>query len=139
VAATALSGGGMPRIAALSGALGAVVSVAGAYVLLRMIGLGPHALEAVAAGTSLGMLVALTAAGVAVYRRFGAFIEASTLARATVAAVVGFIAARALPSGPLYATLLAPVVGFVAYVVTLAVTREIGQSELALLRRVLGR
>ncbi len=140
VSATAMGGSGRPLVSAGVAALGLVVVVVACRALLARVGLGEHALEAVAAGTSLGMLVAMIAAAVAVRVRFGTFVPAATALRGALASVAGFAAARyGLPTGVPIAFLFAPALGFFAFVAVLLVTREIGRDELELVRRVFGR
>lgn len=140
VSATAMGGSGRPAVSAGVAALGLVVVVVACRGLLVRIGLGEHALEAAAAGTSLGMLVAMVAAGLAVWKRFGTFVPGPTAARAVIASIAGFFVARyGIPPGTPLGFLLAPAAGFTAFVAVLLVTREIGAGELELVRGILGR
>ncbi len=137
IGATALSGGGHPGIAARIGGATVLIIVTANLALLNAVGVGPHTLVASAAGTSLGMAVAMTATGLAVYRRFGAFIPPATALRATLAAAAGFLAAQYLPHQTRPGAVLALVAGGLCYLACLFVLREIGRQDLELLRRVL--
>jgi len=94
-------------------------------------------LEAAALGTSIGTAFALLAVGAAVYARFKAFLQLKSTVRVLIAASVAWAVARALPSGSAPQALLALIGGGVAYLVTLAIVRELGQAEIAIVRRVL--
>ncbi len=140
VSATAMGGSGRPVVSAGVAAVGLSVVVLACRVLLVRIGLGEHTLEAVATGTSLGMLAAMVLAALAVYRRFGTFVPLATAIRGALAAAAGYAVARyAIPSTTFVGLVAAPLLGFATYGVVLAVTRELGADEVALVRRVLGR
>jgi hypothetical protein len=113
--------------------------VTGNVDLVRMAGIGEGTLMAAATATSCGPLLALIAVGIAVARNFGAFLPVGSTLRMLVAATIGWTAAHLTPSGTALMALLALVVGGVAYLMSLAVLREIGASELAIVRKVLKR
>jgi hypothetical protein len=116
------------------------VGVIACRLFLRSVGLGEHTLAAAAAGTSVGMVAAMVAAGAAVYRRFGTFVPALTALRGGLASVAGYAASFSLlPHDALWGRLLSPVLGFAAFVVVLFLCREIGGEEIALARRIIGR
>lgn len=137
IGATILSGAGSPgRAAAI--ALASVAIVLGANLaLVRMVGIGPRTAMMAALGTSIGTTFALIAVGVAVYARFRAFLPLGSSLRVLAAAAAAWTVARALPSDSALQALLALIAGGVAYLVALAALREITQTELALVRRVL--
>jgi stage V sporulation protein B len=139
IAATVLSGAGRPGLAAAIAGVTVVIVIVGNIVLVRHVGLGDRTLIAAASATSLGTAFALVAVGTAVYLRFGAFIPVITIARALLAASVGFGSAHFMPSSSRVQGLAALIVGGVAYLLTLIATREIGTHELAAIRKVVGR
>ncbi len=140
ISATAMGGSGRPAVSAGVAALGMGVAVVACRLLLKAFGRGEHALAMAGAGTSIGMVVAMGAAGIAVYRRFGTFVPVATALRGGLAAVAGYAASFGVfPHDVLWGRLLSPVLGFAAFVVVLTLTREIGAEELALVRRVVGR
>jgi hypothetical protein len=106
-------------------------------VLVRSVAIGPRTAMLAALGTSIGTTFALIAVGIAVYKRFGAFLPLASSVRVLIAAGVAWVVAGALPSGSAAHALLALVGGGVAYLVTLAVLREITDTELSLVRRVI--
>ena len=116
-----------------------VIVIVGNVLLVRWAGIGEHTLVAAAAGTSIGTAFALAAVGTAVYLKFQAFLPWLTAVRGLIAAAVGFSVAHAMPSSSLVQGLSALVVGGVAYLITLVVTREIGTQELAAIRKIVGR
>jgi len=139
IAATILSGAGKPGLAAGIAAVTVVIVVVGNILIVRWVGLGDRTLLGAAAATSLGTSFALVAVGTAVHLRFGAFIPKATAARALIAAAVGFSAAHAMPADSRVQGLLALIVGGVAYLIALFVTRELGSKELTAIRKVVGR
>jgi stage V sporulation protein B len=139
IGATILSGAGKPGTAAAIAVVTVLFVVSGNVVLVRMAGIGEGTLMAAATATSCGTLFALIAVGIAVARNFGAFLPVGSTLRMLVAATIGWTAAHLTPSGTALMALLALVVGGVAYLMSLAVLREIGASELAIVRKVLKR
>jgi stage V sporulation protein B len=137
IAASILAGAGHARtIAGI--ALGAVALVIGGNVI-AVGGATPgiDATIAAAAATSLGATMALLAAGTAVYLRFRAFLPILSAVRATTAAAVGFAIARFVPHTSAPGALAACALGAVGFLVALALTRELGAADFALIRRVL--
>lgn len=139
IGATILSGAGYAKRAAGIAVTAVVIVVAGNIALVRAVGIGPNTAMAAALGTSIGTAFALLAVGATVYARFHAFLPLKSSLRVLVAAAVAWAVARALPSGTVVQALLALVGGGVAYLVALAVLRELSQTELAIVRRVLRR
>ena len=137
IGATSLSGGGHPGTAARIGGATVLIIVTANLVLLNLVGVGPYTLVAAATGTSLGMAVAMVAAGVNVYRRFGAFLAPVTALRAVAAAAAGFFVAAFVPHQTRPGALLALVAGGLCYLAVLFALREIGRQDLEIIRRVL--
>jgi stage V sporulation protein B len=137
IGATILSGAGRPLLSAAVAFVALVVVVAGNRLLVMAVGLGEHTLRAAAAGTTLGMGVALLIIGALVQRTFGAFLPWAPVARGVTAGAAGWAVARAIPSDSAPMALLAVTAGFVTYAVALVAVREVRGSDLAALRAVL--
>jgi O-antigen/teichoic acid export membrane protein len=139
VGSTAISGDGAPFVVALSAALGLVVTIAVAVVGIDAAGEDGPVRVAAAMGAAAGCVVALVIAFALVRQRFGAAIPWLSLARGSLAGAAGFAVARLVPHGGRLDSLLALVVGAIASLVVLAISRELGAGDVALLRRVLRR
>lgn len=137
IGATILSGAGHPGRAASIAVIAVAIVLVSNIVLVRSVGIGPRTAMSAALGTSLGTSFALLAVGLAVYKRFGAFLPLASSIRVLIAAAVAWGVARALPSGSAPMALLALIGGGVSYLIALAVLREITDTELALVRRVI--
>lgn len=152
VNATALSGSGKPGLAAVIGGLGLVTVIVGNVALLRATGLGENlaaaapTLAAGAAGTSLGMGLAMVLSAVVVYQRFGTWLPWATVVRGAIATAVGFTVARLIQGGgswhvPMIAPGLWPTLGAlvgsgIAVLITLIGTRELGAADWQAVRQV---
>jgi stage V sporulation protein B len=139
IGATILSGAGRASTAAAIAFLAALIVLGCNYSFVRAVGIGPTTAMAAASATSVGTSFALLAVGFAVYKRFGAFLPLVSSLRVLAAAGVAWAVARVLPSGTAPLALLALVGGGVSYVVALAMLREITETELKLVRKVLRR
>jgi stage V sporulation protein B len=137
VGATILGGAGRPGLAARLTAVALVVVLVGTRTLLFAFPEAP--LVATAVGTSLGTLTAAVGTAALVRRELGAFLPAATLLRTLAAGAVGFAVAAALPHEGRLETIGTLVVAGLAYLGTLALLRELGREDLAILRRILGR
>lgn len=138
ITATAMSGSGRPGVSAVIGAVGLAAVVVGNRVLVEMVGIGDQTVVAAAAGTTIGMVLALIAGGAVIKRTFGAFMPPLSVARALFAGTVAFSVARWVPHTGLMAV-VALAAGFAAYLAALAATRELGPADLATVRRILRR
>lgn len=139
IGATILSGAGKPGTAAgIAVAAVALVLICN-FTFVRAAGIGPRTAIAAAAGTSVGTVFALIAVALAVHRAFGAFLPWRSTLRVLTAGGVSWSVAHALPSDGALRALIALIAGGIAYLVALAVLREITQTELAIVRRVLKR
>jgi stage V sporulation protein B len=139
IGATILSGAGKPGVAAVIAIASALVVLGCNYFFVRAVGIGEMTAMAAASATSVGTSFALLAVGVAVYQRFGAFLPLASSVRVLLAAAVAWTVARLLPSNTGPQALLALIGGGVAYLIALAVLREITETELKLVRKVLRR
>lgn len=139
VCATALSSAGMPGRAALVAAIAVVVVVVANRMLVMAAPDPVSALPAAALGTSLGMGTAFVLAAASVYQRFRALFAPLTVLRTIVAGGAGWVTAHYVPHDSLVGALLALIAGFVAYVVALVLTAELGRSDLAAVRKALRR
>jgi stage V sporulation protein B len=136
IGATIKSGAGRPGIPAVI-AVGTVVVVLGCNLLfLRLAGIGEHTLVAAAAGTSAGMAASMVAIAIAVHVRFGIFIAPASAVRISSAALVAWLVARAVPSHNAALALGALIAGGVAFMLGLLVSRELGPSDLEVLRKI---
>ena len=163
VSATVLGSAGRPTLAAQLGGL-ALVALLGATRLaalgeiftglpvpalapglLEDAGLTPEllgdhaALQRVALATSLSMALAFALAGTAVYRRFRALLPLGSLARALFAALVAATVAYFVPHGTRFLALVSLAAGFFSYLAVLVLSRELGPSDLRVVRAALGR
>jgi len=92
-----------------------------------------------AQATSAGLLTATGVAAYLVYRAAGALVSPWTVLRTVLSLAVSALLARHLFPGGKLLTLVAAVVTPVVYVVILLVTRELGRTDLAMLRQVVRR
>ncbi len=137
VGATVLAGADRPRAAAITGACALVVVVGLNVALVYAVGLGPHTTLGAATGTALGSLLALVIVGVLVHRACGAFLAPLTVARALLAGAAAFAVAWYVPHASRVMAIVACALGVAAYVGVLAITREIGARDLALVASAL--
>jgi stage V sporulation protein B len=138
IGATMLSSAGRPQIPALI-AIGTVIITMGCNVLfVRIAGIGNYTLQALAAGTALGMTFALVAMSIAVAKHFATFIPWSTTARMLLAAAAAWLVAHALPSHSALLAIGALTFGGLTFVVVLLLSGEIRASDLRRVR-TLGR
>jgi stage V sporulation protein B len=113
--------------------------VLGCFGWVRGTPLSETLLVRTAVSTSLGIVVATLLAGVVTHRVVGSLIAPRVLLRVGFAFGLALAVARALPAGrPLWALPEAALVVLV-YGGVLLVTRELGQGDLELVRRVLKR
>lgn len=140
VGSTAISGAGSPFVVALSAAVGVMVTVGVAYVGIDAVGPDGSVRVAAAVGAASGCLVALGIVLVLVAQRFGAgALPWVSLARGSLAAAAGFSTAHFVPHAGRLDSLLALVLGALASLAVLALSRELGADDVALVRRLLRR
>jgi stage V sporulation protein B len=131
IIATVLSGAGRPGVTAKIGGFALGVMFLANWSLVRAVGLGEYTLSAAALATSLGSLVALVLASIALKRAFDVSLPLPTLLRCALAAAVGFLVARLIPQ---HHALLAPpalLAAGVAYLAALLVTGELKRDDLS--------
>lgn len=139
ISATILSSAGRPGLAAaIAGVSLLIVVVANRALVMNTSG-GADALPAAALGTSVGTFAALLLAGGAVYYRFRTFIALPTGLRGALAGVAAFAVAHFVPHGSRLSAIGALAAGFVAFLIALALLREIKAQDLTAARKVLGR
>jgi stage V sporulation protein B len=136
IGATIMSGAGRPGLPATVAAVTVALVVGCDLLLIRIVGAGEHTLLATATGTSLGMGFSLLAIGIAVYKRFGAFIAPGTAVRVLFSAGVGWLVAHAVPAHSALLALGALVAGGLTFVTALLATRELGAADFELLRKI---
>ncbi len=139
VAATAISGAGKPSLAAMIAGVSLLAVVIANRVLVMRAGLGEQTLVAAAAGTTVGMVIALILSAWVIHRLFGVFIPVATWVRAALAAGVGYATASAIPHESPVMALVALAVGFTSSIAVLIVTRELTVDDWRALRRVVRR
>lgn len=137
VGATAISGDGSPFVVVLAAALGLAVASGVAIVGIDAAGYDGPVRIAAAIGAASGCVVAMAIVLTVVARRFGAgAIPWPTYARASIAGAAGFAVARWVPHAGRIDSLGALVLGALASLVALALTRELGADDVALVRRL---
>jgi stage V sporulation protein B len=136
VSATAMSGAGKPTLAALIAGVSLLAVIVANRALILLAGLGEGTLEAAAAGTTIGMGIALVLSAWVVHRLFGVFIPSSTWIRAALAAGAGYATAAAIPQGSVLLAIAALALGFVSSVAVLVLTRELSPDDWRALRRI---
>jgi stage V sporulation protein B len=137
VGATVLNGAGRPGLSAAIGGSAVIVLVGLNIAFVRAAGVGDEALLAAASATSTGTALALAAVGLALWLRFGAFLAPFSTLRILGCGTVGFAVARAMPSHSALWALAALCAGGIAYLAALAISRELGETDLAIVRKVL--
>ncbi len=138
IATTVLASLGRERRAFIVtvGALGGVL--AACSVLVSGAAFGDAQLEAAAAGTSIGLGLALVVAAVAVRRETGGFVRLATTARVAVAlAVAGSVGSRFPATGRLVTPFVAIAIA-VVYGGVLILTRELTRGDAHVLRTLRG-
>lgn len=101
--------------------------------------LAPDALRtATAIGTALGGLAIWVGTWLALRGAVGPRVAPATVVRVILAATAAVVVARALPQGDRLSGLAALLASGLAYLVVLAISRELGAEELSLVRRALG-
>lgn len=139
IAATILTSAGRPSLAAMIGAVGLAIVVAGNFFLVRRAGLGEGTLPAAALGTSLGMAVAFVLAAAAVYERFKTFVAPMTFARALGAGAVAYAVAHHVPHASRLLAIGALAAGFFAFLATLFALRELTGTDIRAVKKMLKR
>ena len=140
VGSTAISGDGSPFAVALSAAAGLGVTLVVAVLGIDAAGASGPVRVAAASAAAGGCVVALVIVLGLVVVRFGwGALPWSTLLRGSLAGAAGFTVTRVLPHAGRLDSLLALVLGALASLAMLALSRELGRDDVALVRRVLRR
>lgn len=140
VGSAAISGDGAPLSVALSAAIGLVVTTVVAVVAIDAAGLDGPVRVAAALGSAAGCVVALAIVLGLLVVRFGReALPWTSLLRGLVAGGLGFGVAHAVPHVGRLDSLGALVLGGLASLASLALTRELGPADVALLRRIVRR
>ncbi len=132
--ATALSGAGHARSAAVMAGVGLGVLVFGVRFMLWGAENGQEALLRTALGSMAGVATALGASLLAVHLRFGALPTWKTTARMLLAGTTAYWTAVLLPTGHPLHTLGTMALATFTYLGVLVVTRELGQEDLTRVR-----
>jgi stage V sporulation protein B len=130
ISGTMLSGAGRPLLSTGIAAVGLVTVVGANRLFVSLAGVDGETLRAAALGTTAGMVTAMLIAASAVYFIFRAWLPVATLVRGLLAAGLGYGVAHAVPHGSAVTSLLALVLGGLAYLAALAITRELRRSDL---------
>ena len=139
IGSTILSGAGRPGLPAFIAVVTVGFVLAADTWLLRRTGLSENSLLAVASGTTLGMVLALIATGVALKLRFGAFIAPLCALRVIGSGACAWWAAHLLPTHSALSSLIAVAAGGIAYLIALVLSRELGPNDLAMLTAIIRR
>lgn len=139
VAATVLTSSGRAWRAVAFGTIGVLVVVVADWIAMHAVGLEGDLPRATAIGTSIGSFVALVLVGLALRVGYGAFLPLASALRVLVAGLVAAAVAHVVPHETRWTAIAALAAGASAYVVVLVALRELGDAELALVRRVLRR
>ena len=139
ICATIVSGAGRPAVSAAI----ALVSVGIVIVLnaqmVRAAPIGAESLIAAATATSVGTTTAMFAALIVVWRLFGASLGFATIARALIAAAVGYAVASYTPHDSRFMAIVALAAGFGSYCLCLFALRELQRSDIQAAIKVLRR
>ena len=136
IAATIITGAGRPALSAGIAFIAVLCVVTSNYGFVFAAGLQGDVMWAAACGTSTGTGIALLLAALAVQRLYGAFLPLISTARILLSALVAFVVARAVPHETALSALLALACGGVAYLAALLLIRELGESDLSLVFRL---
>lgn len=136
--ATVLAGAGELGRATQAAVLGLVAMLAAATGGVVLVGIDGPVRVAAALGSALGALIALVFALFALHRTLAVRFPFASLARALASGALAVVLGRfasGLFERPLFATVSGLAVALVVYAMGLALLRELGPEDLALLRR----
>lgn len=139
IGASILAGAGRARTTALIATASLVLVIVANRTAVRAVGIGDHTIMAAASATSVASLAALIAVGAIICRSFGAFLPPLSTIRTLLSGGCAWLAAHSFPHESALGALGACFTGALAYFVALVLLREIGPSDVALIRRVLSR
>lgn len=139
IGASILAGAGRARTTAGIAVFALGLVILSNSIAVRAAGVGEHAIVAAAIATSLASLTALVLVGFVIHRSFGAFLPPLSTLRALLSGGCAWFIAHSLPHQSPLGAIIACAAGFLIYFGALLLLREIGPSDLALLRGVLSR
>lgn len=139
LAATVLAGAGEMRRATTAAVIGLCAMLGAGSLGVFAVGIEGPVRVAAAAGSAVGAVVALGSALRSVKLALGARFPFLSLVRGLFAGVLAAAAGSAVVGDGVVRIALAVVTAIAVYVALLALTRELGRGDLAMLRRVLGR
>ncbi|MCA9664028.1 MAG: oligosaccharide flippase family protein [Myxococcales bacterium] len=136
---TVLNGAGRTTLAILSGVLTLGGAALANYLAIGSAATPAEAMARAAAASAGAMLVGSLVAGLLLYRTFRAGIAPLTLLRVAIAAGAAVALGWLLPEVSKVVTLAESALVFVAYLVVLVITGELGKRELAEIKRLVRR
>jgi O-antigen/teichoic acid export membrane protein len=134
-----INASGRPRIMVGLMSITVAVSVGSAYLLVRTAAPGAQMLLAAATATTLGNATGLVLALIYLRRQFDAGPPLATVLRVAAAAALAIVAARVFPAGGKVMGLITLAVVGLVFVAALVILRELGPTDAAKLKRILGR
>lgn len=139
ISSAALTSLGKERLSFVITASTVGAVAAACFVLVPSAPFGPTMLVRSATAASVGLTLAVIAAGLVLRRTAGAFVSGLTLVRVGLATAVAVGVGSQLPWLGKPAVLAEAAVVAAIYVVVLLATRELGAADLAVVRSVLGK
>jgi stage V sporulation protein B len=133
---TILNGAGLTRPAIGVAALTLALAAVGNWIAIPIAAEHGVVLEVAATVTGSAMVIAALVSGWLVYRRLGAAIPLTSLARITLATAAAFIVGRVLPLHGKLMTLVEAVAVGATFLVVLVVTRELGARDLEAIKAI---
>jgi O-antigen/teichoic acid export membrane protein len=137
--ATVLAGAGEMARATRAAVIGLCAMLGAGSLGVIAVGVEGPVRVAAAAGSAIGAVVALTLALRSVKHALGARFPFVSLLRGLFAGVLAAAAGSAVVGDGVVRIALAVITALAVYVALLAITRELGRADVAMIRRVLGR
>ncbi len=137
IAGTILNGAGKTGWALGVAILTLGLAAGGNALIIPRVDPGADVLMACAAATSIAMVIGCIASGILIYRTYGAFIPAKTLARVGLAVGVCMGVARVIPEKSKIMTLAESALIGLVFLGVLIATRELGKADVDKFARVL--
>lgn len=131
ILSTIISGSGRPRVSLLVGFTTMLISLSAGSLLIPERGL-----VGAACSTTIAMICGSILAGGYVYKTFGALIPLRSLASILVASLAAYAIAQIFPQERMYTLAVTIVAQTVVYLGSLLALREIGQSEIAAIQKI---
>lgn len=133
---TILNGAGLTKPAIGVAALTLALAFVGNWIAIPLAAERGMVLEVAASVTGAAMAVAAIVSGWILYRRFGAFLPALSVARIAIATGVALAVGRVLPLHGKLMTLVEAVIVGLTFLVVLVATRELGAKDLQAIKAV---